>query len=223
MGVRHRPARRFPTALHGVVSYAELEDLVEAEGEVRCILPGMVTERGDRCSATWCDRHACVMVTDWKTDAWHVPADLAPVDTDLTPFAEHFEALKQHSEKKRAADAVKATGIVATPYQWVDPDKIPLRDWLYGRILVRQFISMTVAPGGVGKSSLVAAETMAQVSGRDLLGERPAGRLRVWLWNLEDPYEETQRKIQAAAPHYGIAEHEIGDRLFVDSGATSGW
>ena len=110
------------------------------------------------------------------------------------------------------------SNITATPYQWVDPDKIPPRDWLYGRILIRQFISMTVAPGGVGKSSLIAAETLAQVSGRDLLGEPPSGRLRVWLWNLEDPHRETQRKLQAAATHYGIDEKAIGDRLFVDSG-----
>ena len=38
----------------------------------------------------------------------------------------------------------------------------------------------------------------AQVSGKDLLGVTPKERLRVWLWNLEDPQEETQRKIQAA-------------------------
>ena len=62
------------------------------------------------------------------------------------------------------------------------------RDWLYGDILLRKFISMTVAPGGVGKSSLVAVETLAQVTGRNLLGEDPAGPLRVALWNLEDPY-----------------------------------
>ena len=47
---------------------------------------------------------------------------------------------------------------------------------------------MTVAPGGVGKSSLMAVETLAQVTGQNLLGEKPArGALRVWLWNLEDP------------------------------------
>ena len=108
--------------------------------------------------------------------------------------------------------------LTATPYKWKDPDKLPLREWLYGNILIRKFISMTVAPGGVGKSSLVAVETLAQVTGKNLLGEKPAGELRVWLWNLEDPHEETERKIQAAAKHYGIVEADIGDRLFVDSG-----
>ena len=114
--------------------------------------------------------------------------------------------------------SLKRKGITATPFKWMDLSKTEPRDWLYGDILLRKFISMTVAPGGVGKSSLVAVETLAQVTGRNLLGEDPAGALRVWLWNLEDPYEETQKKILAAAKHYGIAESDIGDRLFVDSG-----
>jgi AAA domain len=42
--------------------------------------------------------------------------------------------------------------------------------------------------------------------------------LRVWLWNLEDPQEETERKIQAAALHYELGPKDIGDRLLVDSG-----
>jgi hypothetical protein len=35
---------------------------------------------------------------------------------------------------------------------------------------------------------------------------------------LEDPREEMQRRIQAAAKHYGLTADDIGDRLFVDSG-----
>ena len=66
-------------------------------------------------------------------------------------------------------------GITATPFKWVDLSKTPPRDWLYGDILLRKFISMTVAPGGVGKSSLVAVETLAQVTGKALLGEDAAG------------------------------------------------
>lgn len=108
--------------------------------------------------------------------------------------------------------------IFATPYIWKEPDKISRREWIYGHLLIRKFVTATVSPGGVGKSSLIAAEALAQVSGRDLLGVRPPRQLRVWLWNLEDPQEETERKIQAAALHYGLGPADIGDRLFVDSG-----
>ena len=107
--------------------------------------------------------------------------------------------------------------VVATPYTWRDPHTIPRRDWLYGRLLVRKFVSATVAPGGVGKSSLTITEALTTVSGKPLLGVT-SQRLRVWLWNLEDPREETERKIQAAAKHYRLSPDDIGDRLFVDSG-----
>jgi hypothetical protein len=46
----------------------------------------------------------------------------------------------------------------------------------------------------------------------------PPELLRVWLWNLEDPQEETERKIQAAAKHYRLRADDIGDRLLIDSG-----
>jgi hypothetical protein len=116
------------------------------------------------------------------------------------------------------AEATEVRKLRATPFAWKEPTTIPRRDWLYGRLLLRKFVSATISPGGLGKSSLVAAEALAQVSGRNLLGVTPAQPLRVWLWNLEDPQEETDRKIMAAALHFGLKPEDIGDRLFVDSG-----
>ena len=110
------------------------------------------------------------------------------------------------------------TPIHATPYVWTDPASIPQREWLYGRLLLRKFVSATISPGGIGKSSLIVAEALAMASGKDLLGVTPDECLRVWVWNLEDPLEETQRKIQAAALHYELGPGDIGDRLMVDSG-----
>lgn len=125
----------------------------------------------------------------------------------------------------RAVSAIEApatgkpTAIFATPYVWKDPATIQRRQWLYGYLLIRKFVTATLAPGGVGKSNLIIAETLAQISQRDLLGVRPSkAQLRVWLWNLEDPQEETDRRIQAAALHYELGPDDIGDRLFVDSG-----
>jgi AAA domain len=126
-------------------------------------------------------------------------------DPDVVPF-------------RRKSDDEPGAPFIAQRYVWTDPTSIPLRDWLYGRLLVRRFLTVTIAPGGVGKSSLIAAEALAIVSGRALLGVLPARRMRVWLWNLEDPQEETVRKIQAAAKNYGLGVDDIGDRLFVNSG-----
>ena len=122
--------------------------------------------------------------------------------------------------RRRAEDGETApkASIIASPYLWIDPENIPLRDWLYGRLLVRRFLTVTIAPGGVGKSSLIVAEALAMVSGRDLVGVLPSKRLKVWLWNLEDPQEETARKVQAAAKHYHLTAADLDGHLFVNSG-----
>jgi hypothetical protein len=77
------------------------------------------------------------------------------------------ERRQEHQQAKQKGPRVS---IVATPYAWTDAKDIPLRDWLYGRLLVRQFLSMTIAPGGVGKSSLIVAEALSMVTARDLVG-----------------------------------------------------
>ena len=74
----------------------------------------------------------------------------------------------------------------ATPFVWRDPAKIPPRQWIYGRDYIRKFITATVAPAGVGKSSLVIAETLSIVTMRPLLGVTPSEQARVWYWNGED-------------------------------------
>jgi RecA-family ATPase len=108
--------------------------------------------------------------------------------------------------------------ISATPFVWIDPASLPVRQWLYGRHLVRRFISATVAAGGFGKSSLITAEALAMVSGRPLLGEQPAGALRVWQCNLEDPFDELKRKVEAAALHHRVDPGDLESRFFLDSG-----
>lgn len=111
-----------------------------------------------------------------------------------------------------------APPIRAQRFEWIDPTKLPRREWVLGRHLIRKFISTTVSPGGVGKSSLSIAEALSLVTGRNLIGHEPHGTYRVWLWNGEDPEDELQRRVIATAMHYGITERDIGGRLFVNSG-----
>ena len=108
--------------------------------------------------------------------------------------------------------------IAATPYVWMDPAKIPSRKFPYGRHYLRQFVSLLVAPGGMGKSSLALIEALAMVAHKELLGEAVPERCRVWLWNGEDPMEEFQRKIAAACLHFEIDPKMLEGWLFVDSG-----
>jgi hypothetical protein len=122
------------------------------------------------------------------------------------------------ARRQQPTGPVVKADISAGAFSWIDPALIPPRQFLYGRHYARKFMSATVSPGGVGKSSLVIVEALAMVSGRPLLGVAPGPPLRVWIWNGEDPLEEMQRRVMAAALRYGLQPPDIGDRLFVDSG-----
>lgn len=108
--------------------------------------------------------------------------------------------------------------VKATPWTLMDPATIPPREWIYGHHYIRKFISVTVSPGGIGKTSKAIGEALSMSTGRSLLGDTVHERARVWMWNGEDPKDELDRRIAAACIHYGISREELDGWLFVDSG-----
>lgn len=108
--------------------------------------------------------------------------------------------------------------LTPVPFTLRDPATIPPRQWLYGRHYIRQFVSCTVGGGGVGKTSLDMVEAVALATGKPLLGTEVAQPRKVWVFNLEDPLEEMERRLAAICLHYGITEAELGGRLFYHSG-----
>jgi hypothetical protein len=97
-----------------------------------------------------------------------------------------------------------------TVFEWEDPSKIPIRDWIYGGHLIRRHVSATIASGAVGKTSLKIVEALALATGRPLLGQDVPKRSRVWLFNLEDDMIELRRRVSAAMIHYNIKPADIG-------------
>lgn len=108
---------------------------------------------------------------------------------------------------------VMASGFSAREMREVEP-----RKWLYGKHLIRGYVSATVSPGGVGKTTLELTEAIALASGRDLLGVPVKERVRVWHYNLEDPRDELLRRVWAICERYGIDPAELEGWLFLDSG-----
>lgn len=108
--------------------------------------------------------------------------------------------------------------VTATAFRWIDPTKIPTRKWLIGRHAIRGFLSVTGAPGGLGKSSLVIAEALALITGRPLLGDAVPTSGRCWYLGLEDPREEYERRFVAAALAHQVWPWEMERGLFLDSG-----
>jgi AAA domain len=92
----------------------------------------------------------------------------------------------------------------AQPYVRRDPKAIPPRQFLHAGHYIRGFLSATIAPGGLGKTSLQLVEAVGMVCGRDLLRGTTAPPLNVWYWNLEDPMDEIDRRIAAILLHYKI-------------------
>lgn len=122
------------------------------------------------------------------------------------------------SMRVAVSEATGVMPITPTTFVWRDPASLAPRPWLYGKHLLRRQVSVTVAPGGVGKSSMTIVEALAMASGKELLGEWVKEPMRVWLYNLEDPRDELERRIIGAMIHHSITQADIEDRICFDSG-----
>lgn len=174
--------------------------------------------------------------SDWRETADHERDDFDPRwdpdDHELAargeapPCFAYFDAEPRRSHSgTRARDEQGQSAPrpdplpIATAWNGIDPAKIPRRQWLYGRYLCRGILSVTVSPGGVGKSSLALVEALQMATGRKLHDQAlPGGAVRVWYINLEDPPEELDRRLAGACLHYGIKYSELEGRLFINSG-----
>ena len=108
--------------------------------------------------------------------------------------------------------------VTATPFVHRDPHTLPRRQWLHARHYIRRFVSTTVAPGGVGKTSHSHVEAASMASGLALLGGESGTPISVWVINLEDPADELERRMAAVMLHYRLEPSDIEGRLYVDSG-----
>jgi len=90
------------------------------------------------------------------------------------------------------------------------------RKWILGYRYLRNYATAIIAPGGVGKSMLSIVDALAVCSGHGVTGEAVRERGNVWMHNAEDPIEEIELRVSAAAKEHGIALK--GDDLILTSG-----
>ena len=121
---------------------------------------------------------------------------------------------------------------VASQYQAfesdpIDDDDRPIapRRWVYGRTLVRGYVSEFVAHGGVGKTAFSMGVAMSIALNRALLAKSQNDyRHRVHksgpvvLLNLEDGADEMRRRLRALRLHYRISAAEIEGKIMGKSG-----
>lgn len=111
--------------------------------------------------------------------------------------------------------------IRATKFVWRDPSLIPTRKFLFGRHYIRKFVSATVSPGGVGKSSLILTEALSMATGERLLNAKSRQPFKVWYWNGEDPYDELERRVAGVVLQHSLFADQFEGQLFIDSGRDS--
>lgn len=148
------------------------------------------------------------------------------IENGLRKAKERASAPDTEAEPDSATDtppaqtnAPKATtpALHATAFQWKDPKTLPRREFAFGKHYIRKYVSVTVAPGGLGKTALAIMEALSMTSGRALAGTKPPESLRVWLFNSEDPRDELERRIMAACIHYRLKQEDTAG-LFLDTG-----
>lgn len=95
---------------------------------------------------------------------------------------------------------------------------IPPRQWLYGTALVRRYITVVIAPGGVGKTSWSIAVGLAIASGKRLIGDHVHARANTLFCSLEDPEDEFDRRVAACMIRHQLDEEDLAGRVFTING-----
>lgn len=113
-------------------------------------------------------------------------------------------------------DPLKSTKVIRCDAD-CDPTKLKPREWILGYRYLREYITLTIAPGGVGKSLLTILEGLSIATGRQLTHDAVHQQGAVWLYNTEDPLDEIERRIEAIYALYKISRQERGN-FFYSSG-----
>jgi RecA-family ATPase len=101
----------------------------------------------------------------------------------------------------------------------IQPQSIKPRNWILGRRYLPGYVTLTIAPGGVGKSLLTILEALSVLSGKQLTHDAPKQTGAVWLFNAEDPFDELERRIVTALKYHKIPQQSVAHGYFT-SGQT---
>lgn len=91
----------------------------------------------------------------------------------------------------------------------INPLKILPRPWILGRRYLPGYVTVTIAPGGVGKSLFTILEGLAIASNQQLTYDSVYNPGSVWVYNAEDPFDELERRIAATAIHYNLTAEDL--------------
>lgn len=112
-----------------------------------------------------------------------------------------------------AADFPPIDHVVKYSLSDLDIRKVAHHRWIIPGRYCRGFVTATVAAGGVGKSAYVQNEALSIATNKELLGLAIEEPTNVWLYNLEDPRVEMERRFAASSIYhhldYGALEYKL--------------
>lgn len=114
--------------------------------------------------------------------------------------------------------APEAAKLAATSLLDIDLENIPPREFLFGTMVGRKYVTMIVAPPGAGKSIFTMQMGLCAAAGKQW-GEWKCRRpLKVWLYNNEEGFDELRRRIRGVLQHMEMSKQDIKGAFYMDSG-----
>jgi len=99
----------------------------------------------------------------------------------------------------------------------IKPKEMHPRQWVMGGRYIGGFISVIIAPGGVGKSTLTLLDAISVATNKPLSGYPVLRPGPVWIYNTEDPMDELDKRIYALASEYNLSMDDI-NKIHYSSG-----
>lgn len=112
----------------------------------------------------------------------------------------------------------KPPNVFETANSWgnaVDPALIPARPWVVNRMLMRKSVTLLMASGSAGKSSLSLALASHLALGKDFAGNKSYEACKSIVYNGEDNLIEQSRRLEAVCSMYNFNYKEVKDSIFM--------